>query len=267
MFDLRNLDYEREDLFPNEMINHIVGKYDFLDYCAKTSFIKLYSNKYDFNHRHLFNKWLMCIEKEKQPIIKNLKNDNKFNKFISLLESMKFKNVDNIYLVYSENLMFDCKTINVRKPCVPKYMGFAASLDIGDSYFIFLDRGYFDNFTKIQQELIFLHEMGHKMILDNKLVPKDNCELESTCDKTAIISLSNAQGGKDIKKNISKNSTEFYNFLVTYGYCQNKAVKTKYKIYTMEELFEKNSENISTYNERINKLEKFVKEYGYGIQN
>lgn len=267
MIDLRNFDYEREDLFPSEMVNHIVKKYDFLDYCNKTAFIKLYSEQYDFNYKHLFNKWLSCVDKKDQPLIMKLESESKFNKFIPMLENMKFKNVDKIYIIYSDNLMFDCKTIKVKEPCVPKYMGFAASLHIENNYFIFLDKGYFNDFTPIQQELIFLHEMGHKMIFDNNLIPKNNYEMEITCDKMAIVSLSNIQGGTDIKKNISKNSTEFYNFLITYGYCQNKAVMIKYKTKTMEELFKKNEENLLTYNKRINQLEKFALEYGYGLQN
>lgn len=267
MIDLKDFDYEREDLFPSDMVKHIVDKYNFLDYCNNTAFIKLYSDTYDFNYKHLFNKWLLCVKKNNQPIIAKLEKDDKFSKFVPILENMNFKNVDKIYIVYSDNLLFDCKDIKVKDPVHPKYMGFAASLSVDDNYFIFLDRGYFDKFTIIQQELIFLHELGHKMIFDNNLIPKNKYEMETTCDKTAIVTLSNMQGGEDIKWNISRNSTEFYNFLITYGYCQNKAVQIKYKIYTMEELFKKNKENLYAYNKRINEVEKFALEYGYGIQN
>ncbi len=267
MVDLRKFDYESNNLFPNKMVNYIVEKYNFLDYCNKISFIQLYSNKYDFHYKHFYKDWLMCVEKDDQPIVKKLKDDNKFNKFIPVLENMKFKNIDKIFLVYSTNVMFDINIIKVKESCVPKYMGFAASLSIDDKYFIFIDKNYFDNFSIIQQELIFLHEIGHKMINDERLVARNKHEVEITCDKMAIVTLSNLQGGKDIKLNISKNSTEFYNFLLSYGYCQNKAVRLRYKLYSLEELFKKNSVNIFSYNKRINQLEKFALEYGYGIQN
>lgn len=266
MTDLRKFDYESNNLFPNDMVDYILEKYKFLDYCSRIRFIDLYSEKYDFHYKHFFKDWLMCVEKQDQPVIKKLEEDEKFNKFIPMLERMKFINIDKIYLDYSTNLMFDINKIKIKEPCVPKYMGFAASLSTSGKYYIFIDKHYFDNFTATQQEIIFLHELGHKMIYDNKLIPKNNYEIEITCDKMAIVALSNFQGG-NIKENITRNSTEFYNFLITYGYCQNKAVRIKYKLYTLEELFKKNQVNIMTYNKRINQIEKFAMEYGYGIQS
>lgn len=266
MVDLRNFNYEKEEMFPSEITNHIIKKYNFIDQCFKTPFIEMYLDQYDFDGKHLFNQWFLCVEKKDQPLVLKLELHPIFNKFIPILKKMKFKNIDEVYLIYSNNLMFDFKKIKIKEPCVPEYMGPTVSFHVDEKYYIFLDKDYFEKLSTIQQELIFLHEMGHKLIKDNEMVIDDECEKELFCDKMAINSLAKLQDKNDMKKNISKNTIAIYNFLLTYGYCNNKAVKEKCKTKNLEQIFKENKEKVLSYNERLNQLEKFAIENGYGLQ-